>query len=344
MPVTTALLDPLEDLRWLRLAERAPQASVFHHPVWLGLLGRQYRYPLAAAAVLGGDGEAIAGLPVALVASRLTGRRLVALPFSDSCPPLVAADAPEDAAARLAAAVEDLRRARGLPLEVRAAFPELAAPVACFHEHRVDLTPGLEEVERRYASQVRRNIRKARREGVEVERRVDDVALENFYALHLQTRRRQGVPTQPKAFVLGLGALLRGGHGFVSVARHRGRPVAAAVFLHAGGTLTYKYGASDPAHQEFRPNNLLFADAIAWGCEHGLRELDLGRTDLGHEGLSSFKRSWGAAEEPLAHTYAGGRAPGPGPSRAERLLAPVIRRGPALTGRVIGEVLYRHAG
>ena len=31
----------------------------------------------------------LAGLPVAQVASRLTGRRLVAVPFSDSCPPLV---------------------------------------------------------------------------------------------------------------------------------------------------------------------------------------------------------------------------------------------------------------
>lgn len=344
MPVATALLDPLADPRWLRLAERAPQASVFHHPAWLGLVGRHYRYPLAAAAVLDGGGEAVAGLPVALVASRLTGRRLVALPFSDSCPPLVAADAPDDAAARLAAAVEDLRRARGMPVEVRAAFPELEPPVARFHRHRVDLTPGLEEVERRYASQVRRNVRRARREGVEVRRRADDAALEDFYALHLQTRRRLGVPTQPKAFVLGLGALLRGGHGFVAIARLGGRPVAAAVFLHAGGTLTYKYGASDPAYQQSRPNNLLFADAIAWGCEQGLRELDLGRTDLGHEGLRTFKRSWGAAEEPLQHTYAGGPVPGPGPSLAERVLAPVIRRGPALTGRVIGEVLYRHAG
>jgi CelD/BcsL family acetyltransferase involved in cellulose biosynthesis len=344
VPTTTALLHPLEDPRWLRLAERAPQASVFHHPLWLGLLGRHYRYPLAVVAVLDAAREAVAGLPVALVASRLTGRRLVALPFSDTCPPLFAGDAPADAPARLAAAVDDLRRARDLPIEVRAAFPELAAPITRFHQHRVDLTPGLEEVERRYASQVRRNVRKARREGVDVRRRVDAGALEDFYALHLRTRRRLGVPTQPKAFVLGLGALLDAGHGFVSIAALGGRPVAAAVFLHAGGTLTYKYGASDPEFQQARPNNLVFSDAIAWGCAQGLRELDLGRTDLGHEGLRSFKRSWGADEQPLCHTYAGGPPPDPGPSLAERVLAPVIRRGPALTGRVIGEVLYRHAG
>jgi CelD/BcsL family acetyltransferase involved in cellulose biosynthesis len=344
MPVTTAVLDPCSDARWLRLADRAPQATIFHHPLWLGLVGRHYRYPLAAAAVLDAAGEAVAGLPLALVASRLTGRRLVALPFSDACPPLVATDAPNDAAQRLAGAVEDLRRRHAMPVEVRGAFPELALPVDRFHEHRVDLTPGLDEVERAYTSQVRRNVRKARREGVEVRRRVDAGALEEFYVLHLQTRRRLGVPTQPKAFVLGLGDLLQRGHGFVSIARLAGRPVAAALFLHAGGTLTYKYGASDPEFQQARPNNLLFADAIAWACEQQLRELDLGRTDFGHDGLRAFKLSWGAAETPLAHTYAGGPPPGPGPSLAERVLAPLIRRGPVLTGRVIGEVLYRHAG
>ncbi|MEA2149156.1 MAG: hypothetical protein QOD69_986 [Solirubrobacteraceae bacterium] len=344
MPVTTALLDPLGDARWLRLVARSPQASVFHHPLWLGLLARHYRYPLAVPAVLDAGGEAVAGLPVALVASRLTGRRLVALPFSDVCPPLVAQDAAAGAAAQLAGAVEELRRSRDMPLEVRGAFPELGVPVARFHQHRIDLTPGLEEVQRATTSQVRRNVRKARREGVEIRRRVDAGALEEFYALQLLTRRRQGVPTQPKAYVLGLGALLDAGHGFVSIARLAGRPVAAAVFLHAGGTLTYKYGASDRRFQHARPNNLLFADAIAWACEQGLRELDLGRTDLGNEGLRAFKRSWGAAEQPLAHTYAGGPAPSLGPSLPSRLLAPVIRRGPALTGRVIGEAFYRHAG
>jgi CelD/BcsL family acetyltransferase involved in cellulose biosynthesis len=119
--------------------------------------------------------------------------------------------------------------------------------------------------------------------------------------------------------------------------------VAAAVFLHASGTLTYKFGASDRAFQHARPTNALLADAIRWACGRGLRALDLGRTDLGHDGLRAFKRSWGAAETTLAYTYAPG-APGAGRSRAQRVVAPVIRRGPALVGRAIGEVLYRHAG
>ncbi len=340
----TALIDPLRDARWPALVARAPQASIFHDPTWIGLLRGQYRYPMAAAVVLDAGGEAVAGLPLALVASRLTGRRLVALPFSDVCPPLVVPDAAADAREQLAAAVSALRRQRGAPVEIRGALAELAPPVVRFHQHRIDLAPGLDEVTARYASQVRRNIRKAQRLAVEVRRHTGTAALEEFYALHLRTRRRLGVPTQPRAFVLGLAGLMMAGHGFVSIARLDGRAVAGAVFLRAGAVLTYKYGASDQEFQHARPNNLVFADAIAWGCAEGLRELDLGRTDLGHEGLSAFKRSWGATEEPLHHTVAGQPAGRAGRSRAERLLAPVIRRGPAVCGRVIGEVLYRHAG
>lgn len=340
----TGFLDAIEDPRWARFLERAPRASIFHHPDWIELVRRQHPYPIAAQVVLDASGEVQAGLPVALIASRLTGRRLVALPFSDDCAVLVAPDADDRAPEELARALERLCRERHAPLEVRGPFPELATPVACFHRHRIDLSRGREETERGYSSQVRRNVRKARRVGVEVCRHTDVHGLQTFYALYLQTRQRLGVPTQPKRFVLGLHELFAKGRGFVSIARLEGEPAAAAVFLHDGGSLMYKYGASDLRFQNARPNNLLFADAIAWAHAEGLRELDLGRSDFDNEGLRKFKRSWGAKEEPLAFTYAGAGSASRHRKRRARILAPIIRRGPTATGRVIGELLYPHAG
>lgn len=340
----TALLDPLTDPRWSRLVDRCPQALIFHQPAWLGLLTERYRYPLAAAAVLDARGELVAGLPLALVASRLTGRRIVALPFSDVCPPLLAPDGNSDALQLLADAVEGERRRRGLLLEVRGPFAQLGRPVDRFHLHVVDLHGGLAEVEGSYASRTRRHVRKARRMGVEICRRVDVEALEEFYALHQRTRRRLGVPTQPKAFVRGLAGLFARELGFVASARFEGRVVAAAVFLRTGGNLTYKYGASDERYLHTRPNNLIFADVIEWACDQGLATLDLGRTDFGQEGLRDFKRSLGATERTLAYTYRGGTGGPSTPSRAERAATALIRNSPPAVGRAIGEVLYRHAG
>jgi CelD/BcsL family acetyltransferase involved in cellulose biosynthesis len=338
-------VDPLAEPRWRELLARAPDGSVFHDPAWLRLLRSTYRYPLSACCLATADGRLVAGLPVATVASRLTGSRLVALPFSDVCPPLLAQDAPPDAPWELGDALCALQRACGLPLELRAPAEMVpdAAPGERFHHHVLALEPDVAAVERRFAKpQALRGARRALRQGLRAEVRTDRDALARFFRLHVATRRRLGVPTQPRRFVLGLEHLFGEGLGFVLVVRDGARVVAAAVFLASHGVLTYKYGASDPRSLAARPNNLLFHAAIRWGCENGFRTLDFGRTHWGQQGLRAFKLSWGTEERELCY-----RQVGQSRRRDVRVggaLAAVIRRSPPAAGRLIGEVLYRHAG
>lgn len=334
----TELLDPRTDARWHDFVGRAERATMFHHPAWLELLASRYRYEFAASCVLDDGGRVVAGLPWARVESRLTGRRLVALPFSDACQPLLDG-APEK---ELAHALDEHRRETGLGLEVRWRMDALPGEVVHrYWRHTLPLDSDVDAVERRAQTGIRRGVAKARREGLSFERRTDPGALDAFYHLHLRTRRHQGAPTQPKRFIDGLAGLFDRGHGFVALVSDGDRPVAAAVFLQLRSHLIYKYGASDRSALPRRPNNLLFAEVIRWACEAGLRELDFGRTDLEQEGLKQFKRGWGADELPLHHTYAGMELPsGAGPAR---LLAPVIRRSPPNVGRLFG-ALYRHFG
>lgn len=313
---------------------------MFHHPAWLRLLAATYRYEFAASCVTDDDGRVLAGLPWARIESRLTGRRLVALPFSDACEPLTDGASEED----LAQAVEEHRREADLGLEVRWRMEALQAKVVHrYWRHVLALEPDADAVLRRARTGIRRGASKAVREGLEFEQRTDQSALDAFYRLHLRTRKHQGVPTQPKRFVDGLIPLFERGHGFVALVNDDGRPIAAAVFLQLRAHLIYKYGASDRSALARRPNNLLFAEVIRWACESGLRELDFGRTDLDQEGLKQFKRGWGAEELPLHHTYAGTEAPSGEASRAQRLLAPAIRNLPPGVGRLLG-ALYRHFG
>jgi len=342
---TAVIVDPLADPRWRRLLARSPDGSVFHHPAWLRLLRMSYRYPVFACCIASDGEQLIAGLPVATVASRLTGRRLVALPFSDLCPALVARDAPPQAHWELGDALAEVQRSHGLPLEIRAPTEVVlgAAPGERFHHHVLALEPDVAAVQRRFARpQALRGVRRAMREGLRAEVRSDRDALAGFYRLHMATRRRLGVLTQPRRFILGLERLFDEGLGFVLLVRADGRDVAAAVFLTSHGVLTYKYGASDPRSLAARPNNLLFMEAIRWGCEHGLRTLDLGRTHWGQEGLRAFKLSWGAEERELRYRHLGRAAPRD--ARIGGALSVLIRRSPPVASRLIGEVLYRHAG
>jgi CelD/BcsL family acetyltransferase involved in cellulose biosynthesis len=341
------LFDPLTDSRWQAFLDRARDASVFHHPEWLGLVGRRYRYEMSALCVTDGD-EILAGIPLARVSSRLTGRRLVAVPFSDVCPVARAPHAGDDASTALARALADERTRTGLDIEVRARLDGIAGAhvVARYLTHRLALEADSDAVLARASkSQVRRALSTAGREGVVVEAARDRSALRTFYDLHELTRRRQCVPIQPRRFILDFERLFARGLGYVMISRHEDRAIAAAVFLTYGGVLTYKYGASDDEFLELRPNHALFAEAIRRGCDAGLRELDFGRTDPENEGLARFKRSWGAEERGLAYTYLADEAPGRnGAGLPERVIAAAIRRGPARTGRVIGTMLYRHVG
>jgi len=345
MPCVT--LDPIADARWMDFAARAPEACAFHHPAWLRLLRDQYGYRLTACAVAAG-GRLLAGLPVAEVHSRITGRRLVALPFSDLCPPLIACDVPEAGhAAALGAGLLALAERHDAALEIRGGATAFAGAAVTerFHHHVLALELDVAAVIRRFRRpQVTRGVRRALRQGLVVESRTDRAALEAYYELHVATRARLGAPTQPRAFILRFADLFAAGLGFVMLVRLAGKPAAGAVFLVHGDVMSYKYGASDARFLSARPNNLLFMRAIEWGCANGMRVLDFGRTDIGQEGLRSFKLAWGAEERELRYVRLGGSGR---PRRGAWLhpaLATTLRHSPPIASRVVGEVLYRHAG
>jgi CelD/BcsL family acetyltransferase involved in cellulose biosynthesis len=334
------------DPRWLRLAEATPEATAFHQPAWLHALTRTYGYKALVLALLDAQGEAAAGIPVTLVRRPLSGATYVSLPFTDHCPPL-ARDG--EALELLATAVADWRRRPGGPgLEVRGHLPAASG----LHgeivgvRHLLPLDGASDELSGLKPA-VARHVRAAMRAGVQVRISRSWVDMETFYRLHVLTRRRLGVPVQPKRFLTAVWEqVIEPGMGFLAVAEdERGAPVATALFLAHGPALIYKYGASDASHWELKPNHLLFWRAIGWGRENGFRELDFGKSDLASDGLRRFKSGWGAQEVPLEYMRSG--RSGPGAAGSERLasaLKAVISHSPALVCRATGELLYRYAG
>jgi len=335
----------IDDPSWLDFVGGCPASTAFHHPAWAGLLAECYRYRAFALVVRGEAGEIVAGLPVVDVTNRVTGDRWVSLPYTDACAPLSAADG----VAPLGAALAEECGRRGLGvLEVRAGVAGSgASAVDAGWNHVIALSPDVDEVERRFASSVRRDIAKARKAEVTVRRaeRRNDLS-RTFYALHTRTRRRKGVPVQPRRyFELLWDRIVEPGLGLCLLAHGDGEPLAGVVLLGWNGTLLYKYAASDERQLAHRPNHLLLGEAIRWACANGYASLDLGRTEPGNQGLRRFKTSWGAGERPLVYSVFGaeGTRGVDGGGRAASILAPVIRRSPAAVCRLAGELLYRYA-
>jgi CelD/BcsL family acetyltransferase involved in cellulose biosynthesis len=226
-------------------------------------------------------------------------------------------------------------------IELRGPLGEAGEPFERGVVHELPLRSE-DELFSAFESQVRRNIRKAQRLELTVHTaaRVEDLT-EIYFRLHTETRRRLGVPTQPRRFFKNVWeGMLAHDLGFALLVYHGREPIAGAVFLEWNGRVVYKFGASDARYWSMRPNNLLFWEAIKRGCEQDAKVFDFGRSDREDEGLRAFKRSWGAVEEPLVYTTLGRPAEAFNGS-AERLLRPVLRRSPLWVGRGLGEVFYR---
>lgn len=326
---------------WLAWVTGRPDAGPFHHPAWARCISALYGFTTRCEALRHDSGAIVAGLPCIEVPRLGRGRTCVCLPFTDSCKPL---GEPEPVRRLL----NSLGEQREEHWEVRA-----AAQVDAFRSatvgflHVLDLSQGADHVLRRsHKSHVQRSLRKAQRDAIvrirQAERESDLTQL--YYGLHAATRKRQGVPPQPRRLFKALWRELHTqGLAWTLLAEVDSKPVAGAVFLEWNRQVVYKYGASIPAAWRLRPNHLLFWHAITRACESDAAILDLGRTDFHNEGLRAFKRSWGAEEHPLVYSWSGQspriRPAGP----ASLILGTLIRHSPLAVNELIGTLLYRFA-
>ena len=347
--MTVYMIDPLRDSRWTSLVSRHPDASVFHTSEWLRVLQRTYGYQPIAFTTSAPHTELEDGVVFCQVRSWLTGRRLVSLPFSDHCEPLVAS---AERFAAIAAHLESVRRMDGWSyVELRPRTDVMvSAPGARAADrywfHLLDLRPSEDALfAALHKDSIQRKVQRAGRERLEYEEAHDENALRTFYELLQMTRRRHRLPPQPLEWFRGLAEAF-GSSMKIRLARHRSRAIASIVTLRHGSTMVYKYGASDETFHPLGGMHLLFWKTIQEARTIGCTLLDLGRCDLDNEGLATFKDRWGSTRSELTYwRYAeGDRAAGGLRKYAIQGVARALDHAPAACRVAAGRFLYRHAG
>jgi hypothetical protein len=343
-PAQPVAIDPLRYPAWDSLLAAHPESSFFHGSAWARVLHETYAHQPAYFCRFAA-GQLAALLPVMEVSSRWTGRRGVSLPFTDVCVPLGGGEG--DGHALYDEALAHGRRGGWRYLECRGPVPGCpgTSPSLAFYGHVIDLEPGPDALFNGLEGAVRRGIRRAEEERLQIEFGTDLESVRIFYALHCQTRSRHGLPPQPFRFFENIAChVLNQGQGGVFIARAGLAPVAAAVFFHHGRQALYKFGASDYAFQRLRPNNLLMWEAMKRYARQGFRRLHLGRTSLGNEGLRRFKLGLGAAEHRIEYSKYDFSRQGfvVDTDRAEGWFNRVFRCLPLPLLRLAGQALYPH--
>jgi hypothetical protein len=296
--MTIYRLDPLKDPRWDAFLQRHPKASIFHSRNWLEALARTYGYAPIVFTTSSPGMELANGLACCTVTNWLSGRRLVSLPFSDHCIPLV--ENPDNVGVVLDYLRGCITKKEWDSVESRSPDSSLPEPPAyekhsSFYFHTLNLNPSLHELFGAFHKDcIQRKLARAVRENLTYEEGTSDSLLNKFYGLLLLTRRRHGLPPQPAAWFRNLIVCL-GDKVNIRVASKNGRPIASILTLQYKRVLVYKYGCSDQRFSNLGGTQTLLWKAIQEAKNDGLCELDMGRSDRANSGLVAFKDRWGGA-------------------------------------------------
>ncbi|MGA8529719.1 MAG: GNAT family N-acetyltransferase [Acidobacteriaceae bacterium] len=320
--VSVTEIDPWKDPRWEAFVLRHPEATVYHHPGWLGALRREYRQTALYLACEDPSGTLrgifpllfTRGLP--FMGGPLTGPRLSSLPRTPLAGPLATDPAALDAMMR-----EALRRASAphpFRLQIKSQAEGLGEGIDAivrkpWRESYIVSLPGkpgelyrIPDSQNR--SSIKRAINKAVAGGVRTRPAETEEELRVWYQMYLETMRRNFVPARPWRLFLAMWELMRP-QGLMRLLlaeqQHASgtRMIGGHIFLSFGETVTYAFGASRSADFALRPNDIIMGQAINDASQAGFRFFDLGEVPEGDENLGRFKSKWGAQRVRMYRYY-----------------------------------------
>ncbi len=276
-----------------------PDATAYHHPDWLAVVGDTFGHRTRYLVAEGSSGI-VGVLPLVLFASRLFGRFAVSMPFVNYGG--VVADDPDVERALLRRAVEETTRAGGTYLELRHTrqrFPALAA-----RRHKVSMELALQpSPDRQWQAldrKVRNQVRKAEKSGLTVEHGGVE-RLPAFYRVFARNMRDLGTPVHGAEFFRHvLGTFPRASRVFVVMLGDR--PVAASLVHWHGGVIEVPWASAIRDYNPLCANVLLYWHMLRFAADARFRTFDFGRSTPG-EGTYHFKRQWGAEPRPLVWEY-----------------------------------------
>jgi CelD/BcsL family acetyltransferase involved in cellulose biosynthesis len=345
--VTVYAIDPIRDPRWAEFVDRHDSASVFHSLPWLEAIRETYGYTPVVYTTSPSSSPLANGIVFCQIKSWLTGRRMVSVPFSDHCEPLL------DSTTNTVAIADELKKTVDAgkwkyielrPISELSVLDGIVKTPACYL-HMLDLRPPADELLRRtHKTSVQQRIRRAEREGIRYESGTSDKLLNAFYRLLVQTRRRHQLPPQPIQWFRNLVSCM-GDRLQIRVAYQNELEIASIVTLMHKDVVVYKYGCSNAELNNLGGIALLIWNTIVEAKAAGMTCMDFGRSDADNQGLITFKDRWGAASSQLTYLRWSRKQDS---ETATRRSSGVIKRlfamMPDFVLETTGRILYRHVG
>ncbi len=348
------IIDPLSDIRWDAFVENHHYGTIYQHSSWMKVLALSYEHakPLCFT-IEDKEGNIRAAIPCFIVKSKLTGTRIVSLPFSSYCDPLV--NDREDLVKLLDRIIKEAEDISASYYELRAFKNQdlignnLLKPHNYHKTHVLDITDGFEKTKKSFHKKsIVSSVTKSLRSIVIIKVGCSEKDLKKYYSLHAMTRRQLGFPIQPYRFFKKMWDLMYPkGYFTLLLAEFNQRTIAGAIFFKYKDTVSFEHSASVQKYLGLRPNNLILWKAIEMACSEGYHYFDFGKTTPENKGLLDFKSRWGAKMYDVPYFYypqVKGMMSLEQNDLKHKLLRSMGKHMPLPLAKIMGRLAYRHLG
>jgi lipid II:glycine glycyltransferase (peptidoglycan interpeptide bridge formation enzyme) len=347
------LIDPLNDVRWDSFVENHPYGTIYQHSSWMKVIALTYKHarPLCFA-IEDQERNIRAAIPCFIVESRLTGTRIVSLPFSSYCDPLV--EDTKDLAKLLDRIIREADNISASYCELRPFWNQdlikdgRLKPHNYYKIHILDIKDGFEKVERAFPRDIVKSRKRATKSGLAISQGCSEQDLKEFYFIHASMRKRLGFPIQPYNLFKNMWEILYPkGYLTLILAKWNKKTIGGFVLFKFKNIVTHEFGSSIQKYLDKKPNHFLLWSAIELACTKGYHYFDFGKTPPENEGLLNFKRRWGAKMYDLPYFYypeVKGMMSLEQNSLKHKLLRSIGKHMPLSLAKITGRIAYHHLG
>lgn len=289
----------IDDAQWDNYVNDHSQATPYHRSGWLNAVGRAYDHDDASIVVVEPASGTVMGVfPCIKMKMPLGKHKYCALPYCDVGYGLADND-------QLLGAMEayllQLAKVTKRSWEIRKSAITDEKDATSLEGKKVrmllSLADSSDNLLASFKSKLRSQIRKAEKNGLQVETGRTDELIAHFYAVYSINMRDLGSPVHARRWFERI-VEYYDTNAVISVTYKDDLPIGAGLILKNGDTACIPWASTNQRYNRLAPNMLLYWSLLAHCADNGIRQFDFGRSTY-NEGTYRFKKQWGAVPVPL---------------------------------------------
>lgn len=298
MHLDIQVLGKKDEKEWDAFVRGQEDATFFHLSGWKNVIEKTYKHK-SYYLIAKEEGEIKGILPLFLMKSAFFGKKLISVPFCDYGG-VCAND--EQTKNLFIAEAKKITKEKGVNyLELRQLHGNCGGLITkdIYFTLILDLKPDSEFLWNNFSKKVRNAIRKAVKSNLVV--MMGKEYVNEFYDIFSKNMRDLGTPVHNFSFFSNILSEFPN-QANILITSYEEKIVGAMFLLQFKDTTYAPWVSSDRQYFHLNPNNMLYWEAIKYGCEKGVKHFDFGRSKW-NSGTFRFKKPWGAIPKQLYYLY-----------------------------------------